>query len=566
MKKIMACAVLIGAGLIAQPMLNAATLILQWDGSGAANSNVLALDDTGGYENAYSFVFNGVSHTSESNIILSDGSGIAVGDSSLAAPDFVGAGLTAFAGPFAAFPNVDQVLLQSDAPLTPVTMSANNTSLSVQQIVYVNNTKDYAILELRAVNNGVAATPVFVAFTNDWDVGDTSSNDNAFFDASRNMVAEQATAGNYSVGMASLNNAVDQYHLGGCCGLSDTIVNNVIFPDIYTLPRHFLNNSKSPEACDDGNDDPADGGNDTCTPKCNNPAAGQVCGNGSLEGDEECDDGDLDDGDDCDHRCLIENGLCGNGSVDPGEECDDGNRLADIGNPDGCSLDCTYDFSASDSDFCGDGFVNNGATGNQIDSAQYPGYDIEVSLSVKFPSVAPSQSGTAAFCLIGATGTDLADSQASLENKADDCLDFYQQNIAICGNGLQNAGEACDDGNTTDGDGCASDCTLDAQCGNGQVEDGEACDDGNAVDDDACSNQCSLGGANCGNGVVDDGEECDDGNGINNDTCDNACETNAVSSDDGGCTLGLGASSGLGFWSLLPAALLALSFLRRRSK
>ena len=47
-----------------------------------------------------------------------------------------------------------------------------------------------------------------------------------------------------------------------------------------------------------------------------------------------------------------------------------------------------------------------------------------------------------------------------------------------CGDGTLDLGEACDDGNATDGDDCDSNCTLTA-CGNGIVTAGEACDDGN---------------------------------------------------------------------------------------
>lgn len=33
-------------------------------------------------------------------------------------------------------------------------------------------------------------------------------------------------------------------------------------------------------------------------------------------------------------------------------------------------------------------------------------------------------------------------------------------NLAICGNGIKEYSEACDDGNTISGDGCSSDCQL----------------------------------------------------------------------------------------------------------
>lgn len=59
-----------------------------------------------------------------------------------------------------------------------------------------------------------------------------------------------------------------------------------------------------------------------------------------------------------------------------------------------------------------------------------------------------------------------------------------------CGDGhLDAACEACDDGNTEDGDGCHGDCTL-GICGDGIVDPGEQCDDGNASNDDDCNNEC----------------------------------------------------------------------------
>ncbi len=47
-------------------------------------------------------------------------------------------------------------------------------------------------------------------------------------------------------------------------------------------------------------------------------------------------------------------------------------------------------------------------------------------------------------------------------------------------------------------------------CGNGVIDAGEACDDANAADGDGCDRNCSLTG--CGNGVVDPHEGCDPGN------------------------------------------------------
>ena len=38
----------------------------------------------------------------------------------------------------------------------------------------------------------------------------------------------------------------------------------------------------------------------------------------------------------------------------------------------------------------------------------------------------------------------------------------------VCGNGVQEQGESCDDGNIIDNDGCSSTCALEGFCGNGR--------------------------------------------------------------------------------------------------
>jgi cysteine-rich repeat protein len=92
---------------------------------------------------------------------------------------------------------------------------------------------------------------------------------------------------------------------------------------------------------------------------------------------------------------------------------------------------------------------------------------------------------------------------------------------AACGDGFVGPGELCDDGNLSDGDGCTAACTL-ASCGDGVVDAGEACDDGNQSDGDACLSTCTK--AVCGDGVVHEGvEACDDGNQNDGDGCSNAC-------------------------------------------
>ncbi len=110
------------------------------------------------------------------------------------------------------------------------------------------------------------------------------------------------------------------------------------------------------------------------------------------------------------------------------------------------------------------------------------------------------------------------------------CLREGANTFGVCGNNLidrqaTGAGEDCDDGNVISGDGCSDDClaegsgTIGATCGNSDIAvadtvtlAGEECDDGNALRGDGCSAEClnegsptlaSIGGAICGNGVIE---------------------------------------------------------------
>jgi cysteine-rich repeat protein len=77
-----------------------------------------------------------------------------------------------------------------------------------------------------------------------------------------------------------------------------------------------------------------------------------------------------------------------------------------------------------------------------------------------------------------------------------------------CGNGFEEGGEECDDGNTDNDDGCSNQCTLPV-CGDGARQGDEECDDGNLIDTDDCSATCKL--PVCGDGVQAGDEQCDDG-------------------------------------------------------
>jgi fibro-slime domain-containing protein len=227
------------------------------------------------------------------------------------------------------------------------------------------------------------------------------------------------------------------------------------------------------------------------------PQSQPGCGNGMHDDGEECDDGKVDakgnkvGGSGCSGNCRAEEGwtcppagacspiVCGDGILTAEKECDDGNMLSG----DGCSADCMIE----------------------------PGWQCRV----------PGKK----------------------------C-------VPLCGDGVLTGTEQCDDGNAMSGDGCSSTCEVEAgwsctgtpstctksQCGNGVVEAGEACDLGtnNGLfygDGMGCSKTCTpepkcRDGAttracdtHCGDGNIDDGEQCDDGNQLNGDGCSSTCMT-----------------------------------------
>jgi cysteine-rich repeat protein len=85
------------------------------------------------------------------------------------------------------------------------------------------------------------------------------------------------------------------------------------------------------EECDDSNVDPTDG----CTKDCT------ICGNGALAAPETCDDSNLVSGDGCDANCQLTG--CGNGLIVGAETCDDGNTS----DQDSCPSDCIVDQCAA---------------------------------------------------------------------------------------------------------------------------------------------------------------------------------------------------------------------------
>lgn len=94
----------------------------------------------------------------------------------------------------------------------------------------------------------------------------------------------------------------------------------------------------------------------------------------------------------------------------------------------------------------------------------------------------------------------------------------------VCGDGVVEGAEACDDGNQIAEDACTNACEW-AACGDGILGPGEVCDEGGASM--TCDADCTA--VACGDGQVNDaaGEACDDGN-MKGGACSPSCTSTKI--------------------------------------
>jgi cysteine-rich repeat protein len=232
----------------------------------------------------------------------------------------------------------------------------------------------------------------------------------------------------------------------------------------------------------------------------------------------------------CEASCEapVPGGNCGDGVTDSecGEECDNDNTNT---SGDGCSATCIVEY-------CGDGVINNNVEecddGAAICSAPgQPSDGLECSTEIGADEC-EADGGTC-----GAGNSDV---------RPDACRTDCKPHS--CGDGVEDAGEECDDGRIlpTRGqpspcDGCSEICTVEQGwiCGDGILNPrcGEECDHGAANSNtrpDSCRTYCRW--ARCGDRVKDTGENCDDGPKSSQecgDYCSDDCTTPYVGSKCG---------------------------------
>ena len=165
------------------------------------------------------------------------------------------------------------------------------------------------------------------------------------------------------------------------------------------------------------------------------------------------------------------------------------------------------------------------------------------------------------------TGVDVLDSRNGWTFPRLDALAAVGSVASLCGDGAVAATEGCDDGNSIDGDGCASNCAVEtgysctgepsvctSTCGDGIVASDEGCDDGNLISGDGCSASCQAEGAG---GAASGSAGVGAGSGSSDDDDDDG--------GSGGCQLARSApGGGVGSWTWL--LLLGAPWLRRRRR
>ena len=254
--------------------------------------------------------------------------------------------------------------------------------------------------------------------------------------------------------------------------------------------------------------------------------------------------------------------VCGDGRLGVGEACDDGNTR----NLDGCSSTCLLEVELE----CCDDDDNDGYEGGPryftfLGTCSNAGSSGAEKLCSSFTSLGEELSSCdgSVLSIYGNIFENFNPGVAEVCGNAVDenCDGIVEECPPVCGNGIVEAGETCDDGNAANGDGCSAVCAIER----GYTCDGaepstcvyDACDffderkssssTANCYNDASnalskCENRgcegtsstsgCRSGSRSwvvecsdvCGDGLKGHEEVCDDGNTVDGDTCSASCD------------------------------------------
>ena len=293
------------------------------------------------------------------------------------------------------------------------------------------------------------------------------------------------------------------------------------------------------EGCDDTNTVACDG----CSPTCQS----EGCGNGTIECGEECDDGPSNGGpgDPCDVDCHIVQG--GNTIFVPSSHHRNGCMLewalqsAPVPGFPSSTITCIDGDPACDADGATDGGCTFRAsaclnvTDARIPDCQPTSVDF---LNIRRPSASDpddaveAANAQALIPALEALGITIRSRRTVLqtgtpESRADRCSVPVNLRVphpaGAVGRRLLSAGGGDTLGRTVSNRIVLACAPNPAVCGNGVTEISEQCDDGNTSGCDGCSDTCRI--ERCGDGVLQCGEQCDDGpaNGQPGNPCSATC-------------------------------------------
>jgi cysteine-rich repeat protein len=201
------------------------------------------------------------------------------------------------------------------------------------------------------------------------------------------------------------------------------------------------------------------------------------CGNGKVEGTEQCDDSNTTPNDGCDGDCQIESQ--GPADICPGVTLD----LVQAGsNYIATKSGATTGMTAAYAGSCGSSAsapdqvyeFNSGVGGNVTVSIPSVGTDFDSVLYVRKGACYGSGMAEIECDDAFGDGGETITFQAPPDTDYWVFVDGYNSQSGVfrlevtvvptCGDGTVDTGEECDDGNQTDGDGCGGTCTIEASC------------------------------------------------------------------------------------------------------